>query len=230
MIVMPVFSILGNAAVIGWTYDFSRDRLHYKWLISDIGLNLMACIFYLQYLERIEQEQSETNELYESLANQEDTDEPEANKEYRVLDIKQDYYSVTFLTFIQHYRESFTITDESMSIYIVNVVTVFVLQMILVIFTYYFMVNKNEKEGYYLVLMHHDVILTRMIVSFLMHMKSEPEIRQALKMLKYVINHQPAKGKIQKLYRQSLGKEFPVPDDPKLLTKEVLSQAFTRLK
>jgi len=125
-----------------------------------------------------------------------------------------------------------------MSIYIVNVVTVFVLQMILVIFTYYFMVKTHENNsinpskpgGYYLVLMHHDVILTRMIVSFLMHMKSEPEIRQALKMLKYVINHQPAKGKIQKLYRKSCGKDFPVPDDPELLTKEVLSQAFTRLK
>lgn len=47
LIVMPVLSILSNAAVIGWTYDFSRDRLHYKWLIADIALNLLACISYL---------------------------------------------------------------------------------------------------------------------------------------------------------------------------------------
>jgi hypothetical protein len=46
-------------------------------------------------------------------------------------------------------------------------------------------------------MMHHDVVSTRLIVSFLMHMISEPELRQALLMLKYVINHQPAKGKIQ---------------------------------
>jgi hypothetical protein len=88
MIVTPVLSILGNAAAIGWTYDSSRDRLHYKWLIADMGLNLLACIFYLQYLERIEQEQSETNELFESLSIQESFEEAETQKKYPVLDIK----------------------------------------------------------------------------------------------------------------------------------------------
>ena len=55
-------------------------------------------------------------------------------------------------------------------------------------------------------MMHHDVIVTRLIVSFLMHMISEPEVRQAIRMLKYVINHSPAKGKIQDLYKLCCGK------------------------
>jgi hypothetical protein len=46
-------------------------------------------------------------------------------------------------------------------------------------------------------MMHHDVVAVRLIVSFLMHMISEPELRQAIKMLKYVINHSQKKGKIQ---------------------------------
>lgn len=53
-----------------------------------MGLNLLACIFYLQYLERIEQEQSETNELFESLSIQESFEEVETQKKYPVLDIK----------------------------------------------------------------------------------------------------------------------------------------------
>ncbi len=53
-----------------------------------MGLNLLACIFYLQYLERIEQEQSETNELFESLSIQESFEEAETQKKYPVLDIK----------------------------------------------------------------------------------------------------------------------------------------------
>jgi hypothetical protein len=147
--------------------------------------------------------------LYESLSIQESMEETEALKHYPVLDIKQDYYSITFLTFIEHYRERFSITNESMSIYTVNLVTVFVFQMILMVMVYYYMVKTHlgnsinadlPGHGYFLVMMHHDVVTTRLIVSFLMHMNSEPELRQALLMLKYVINHQPARGKIQKLY------------------------------
>ena len=82
-----------------------------------------------------------------------------------------------------------------MSIYIVNTVMVFSMQLILLICVYYYLIDTNS-SGPFMVMMHHDVIVTRLIVSFLMHMISEPEVRQAIHMLKYVINHSPAKGTI----------------------------------
>ena len=100
---------------------------------------------------------------------------------------------MTFITFIDYYKLRYNINSESMSIYIVNSVMVFSMQIILLICVF-------------MVMMHHDVIVTRLIVSFLMHMISEPEVRQAIRMLKYVINHSPAKGKIQDLYKLCCGK------------------------
>jgi hypothetical protein len=112
---------------------------------------------------------------------------------------------MTFITFIDYYKLRYNINSESMSIYIVNSVMVFSMQIILLILVYYYLIDTNS-SGPFMVMMHHDVIVTRLIVSFLMHMISEPEVRQAIRMLKYVINHSPAKGKIQDLYKLCCGK------------------------
>jgi len=54
----------------------------------------------------------------------------------------------------------------------------------------------SKKDEGFLAMMHFDVTLTRITLSFLMHMQSEPEVRQALKMWKYVLNHGKARGSI----------------------------------
>jgi hypothetical protein len=49
-------------------------------------------------------------------------------------------------------------------------------------------------------MMHFDNMLVRLICGYLMHMISEPEVRQALSMLKYVLNHTKSRGYLIKLY------------------------------
>jgi hypothetical protein len=61
---------------------------------------------------------------------------------------------------------------------------------------------------------HFDVTLSKILLSFLMHMQSEPEIRQALRMWRYVLNHGKARGSIIKLYKDTCGKMHPLPEDP----------------
>jgi len=136
---------------------------------------------------------------------------------------------MTFLTFIDYYKIRYNINSESMSIFIVNSVMVFLMQIILLICVYYYLVDANSGRPW-MVMMHHDVIVSRLILSILMHMTSEPEVRQAIRMLKYVINHSPAREKIQNLYKLCCGKEFPMPDDPDLLTRELLTKAFHLMK
>jgi hypothetical protein len=41
-------------------------------------------------------------------------------------------------------------------------------------------------------MLHYDVTVTRLICAFLMHMISEPEVKQAIGLIKYVLNHSPA--------------------------------------
>jgi len=60
----------------------------------------------------------------------------------------------------------------------------------------YYNLTLNQKSGGFLMMMHLDVTVTRLICSFLMHMKSEPEIKQAIGLIKYVLNHSPAKYSI----------------------------------
>jgi hypothetical protein len=67
-------------------------------------------------------------------------------------------------------------------------------------------------------MMHFDVILNRLICAFLMHMLSEPEVRQAIKMWKFVLNHGKATGSIIKLYKDTCGNIFPLPEDTKEIT------------
>jgi hypothetical protein len=43
-------------------------------------------------------------------------------------------------------------------------------------------------------MMHVDVLLTRFICGWLMHMASEPEVRQAMAMFKYVLQHTRQRG------------------------------------
>jgi len=72
-------------------------------------------------------------------------------------------------------------------------------------------------------MMHFDVMLARLLCAFLMHMLSEPEVRQAIRMWKFVLNHGKARGSAVKLYQQTCGSTFPIPDDPKDVTPELLT-------
>ena len=79
-------------------------------------------------------------------------------------------------------------------------------------------------------MMHVDITMTRILLAFLMHMQAEPEIRQAVRMWKYVLNHGKARGSIIDLYKQCCGTMHPLPEDPALISREVLKEAFLQLK
>lgn len=53
----------------------------------------------------------------------------------------------------------------------------------------------SETATGYMAMMHVDVMIPRLICAFLMHLLMEPEVRQALAMLKYVINHKKIRPK-----------------------------------
>jgi hypothetical protein len=55
-------------------------------------------------------------------------------------------------------------------------------------------------------MMHVDVLLTRFVCGWLMHMASEPEVRQAMAMFKYVLQHTRERGFILDITRRVLDK------------------------
>ena len=90
-----------------------------------------------------------------------------------------DYYSVAWCTFIRYYREKHAITSEAKSIYLINVLFIFTMQAILLIGVYYQLTRENavESGSISMSMMHTDVVFTRLVCAFLMHMQSEPEVR-----------------------------------------------------
>lgn len=168
--------------------------------------------------------------MYEKMDLYEQVEREDEGIQRARLDIGADYYALCYVTFIEYYRERYTITNEAKSIYIVNVVLVFSMQFILILIVYYYLTEETESDNGWLAMMHFDVVVTRLICAFLQHMLSEPEVRQAIGMMKYVLNHSPARITIQELYKTACGSKQPVPDDPTQLNDEVLTKAFHSLK
>ena len=75
-----------------------------------------------------------------------------------------------------------------------------------------------------------DVCLVRLTSCYVLHMVNEPEVRQALKICKYALNHTTAKSSMVDLYQRVCADRFPLPDDPALLTPELLEHAYKTLK
>ena len=60
----------------------------------------------------------------------------------------------------------------------VNVIMIYMLQCILLFCVFYFVKRQQlENNQGYMSMMHVDVLLTRFVCSWLMHMASEPEVR-----------------------------------------------------
>ena len=78
---------------------------------------------------------------------------------------------------MKHYRDKHSITSEQKSMFFVNVCFIYGIQIFLLILAYYDMIYQMKSNGNFLAMMHIDVILTRILLSFLMHMQSEPEVR-----------------------------------------------------
>lgn len=64
----------------------------------------------------------------------------------------------------------------------------------LLVGVYFELAGMEMGDSGYTAMMHFDVMVARLICGYLMHMISEPEVRQAISMLKYVVNHIKSRG------------------------------------
>jgi len=171
--------------------------IYFKWIIADVFLSGLATTSYLLVLDRISFEQKESSELSMNLDERELVlGGSKTQTALKRLDIGSDYYALAFCSFIKHYRDKHSITPEQKSMFFVNVCFVYGIQIFFLTFAYYFMIEELRGKGYHLIMVHFDLILTRIFLAFLLHMQSEPEIRQALRMWKYALNHKKARGSI----------------------------------
>ena len=85
----------------------------------------------------------------------------------------------------------------------INVAFVFTMQLILLLGVYYQLTTEDSGEGGSITftMMHFDVVLTRLVCAVLMHLQSEPEVRQAMAMFKYVLNHSKVKTSAAELHK-----------------------------
>jgi hypothetical protein len=112
MIVLPILAIMGEITVLVSSYETDRYKIYFIWMCSDIALSLAVCINYLMAIERIQQEQNESNDTFERVTVLESINHEEDEKQYPLLSMKQDYYAMTFVTFIDYYKEGYSITPE----------------------------------------------------------------------------------------------------------------------
>ena len=76
-------------------------------------------------------------------------------------------------------------------------------------------------------MVHFDILICRFILAQVVHLRQEPEIRQALQMWKYVLNHSKAKGSLIQLLKKCSDEVVPNEDE---ITPQFLKKAFHSLK
>lgn len=198
IIVVPALLVLGQLA---WLIKFS-DTLYsyffYKWIIVEIFLNIFLSLAYLLQLERIAFEQKESSEVFLSIEDRDSAmgQKPSVGGPPPKLQLGGDYYALSFCAFMKHFRDKHSITSEQKSMFFANVCFIYLIQILLLVLAYYDMMVQIKTKGSFLTMTHFDVTLCKILLSFLMHMQSEPEIRQALRMWRYVLNHGKARGSI----------------------------------
>ena len=202
-----------------------KETLFWYWTLADMVLNIIVMLTYKGSLKRVRQEQAENVTHFTALDRREQAikkmDEvtmsearqaaEEANEELEEedgvqhgrMELSEDYYAVAFCTFIRYYQEKFQISAESRAIYVINVGFVFIMQLVLLGGIYYELTNEDSAEdgSITFTMMHFDVVLARLVCAVLMHLQSEPEVRQAMAMFKYVLNHSKVKTSAADLHK-----------------------------
>lgn len=147
------------------------------------------------------------------------------------LGIGADYYSLVFCSYIKYYRKKYLITNEQRSIFFNNAILVFFIQSIMFSLYLFGTSDRHRFRDYgFFLQVNFDICLTRFTNCLMMHMLSEPEIRQALMLWKYALNHAKVRSSMVDLYTRTCGDRFPLPEDPTQLTPELLEKAFKILK
>lgn len=69
---------------------------------------------------------------------------------------------------------------------------------------------KYNSEGFFL-MGDLEVVTTRFTSAIVLHMVTEPEVRQALRLWKYAINHVKVQSSMVDLYTRLCGDRLPLP-------------------
>ena len=221
MIVIPLATVFCQFIWLLVNDADKFDSLPFKYVQTDMCLNIVSSVTYVIALERIIFEQKESSEM-SVLIEDRDKIQKKTTPGPSKLSIGADYYALSYCSFIKHYRDKFNISNEEKSMFFVNCCFIFFMQVGLVLLAYLDMTNFQIDDGKWFVMLHTDTTAMRILLAYVSHLIAEPEIRQGLCMWKYVLNHYKAKGSFIELYKKTCGKMHPLPEDPKLITREIL--------
>ena len=79
-------------------------------------------------------------------------------------------------------------------------------------------------------MMHVNVVIPRLVCACLMHLLMEPEVRQSLSMMKYVINHKKIRGSLRILAETIFNKHICFIRDKTKKPSEYLFVLWTDIK
>ena len=229
MTIAPALLVIGQVVWLSVLSDLHLNQVYYNWVICDVILNSVGTVLYLIQLERISFEQTEAQEVHLKSQAMKLIEKPKA-KGLKKLSIGKDYYSFAFVAMMRHYRHKCGITHEQRANFFINVLLIFGIQMTLLFLAYYDMTLQATDDEGFLTSWHIDIVLCRVILGFLAHLQTEPEVRQAIRMFKYALNHGKAKGSVIDLYKKTCGKRFPLPENPQELTNQMLAKAYRHFK
>ena len=206
MTVLPLVVALCELALLIWFYTQTDKLFFAAWLTINCLLNVFGPAIYVSSLETIRKEQLNTLVSFQYHGT---TDEVQANSRVEVdgfrrpLELSDDYYALAFCSNITYYMQRYNITLEEQINYLINVLIIFVMQLVLVFSVFYFIVHEEGQSEGFMAQMHIEVLVVRIVCAFLMHLESEPEVRQALAMFKYGLNQTKTKPTVIDLCRRA---------------------------
>ena len=123
ILALPMIIAAAQGYLLWQDYADHHDEVYYIWMICDTVLNVVGPLLYLVQLERIEVETVESGDTYQDCKMAEAIEqEVEGPKGRTELSIGQDFYSMAYISMIAHFRHKYTITQETKSIFMTNVI------------------------------------------------------------------------------------------------------------
>ena len=101
------------------------------------------------------------------------------------MSLQEDYFAMTYCSFMSKYSIKLDLREDEKSQYFMNCVFIFVLQMVLIILLasdlIFGQVNMLKAD--------FAQLLVRFTCAVILHIQVESEVNQAIRMMKYYINH-----------------------------------------
>jgi len=107
---------------------------------------------------------------------------PEFSEYYNQANFPKDYYSISFVAYIEFYQKYFGITQDDLTKTIYNILFVFTMQLVLIIGL---VIEFSSLSTMVTV----KVVAARFVCAFLLHFDMKVEFKQSIVLLRYFLNH-----------------------------------------